>query len=63
LNENKTSFLEMNLAVCRACRHKLFSILYEPKYCRECGREGLKHYSFLEWLVLAAVAALAVKFL
>jgi hypothetical protein len=53
----------MTFAVCRRCRHKIFSLFYTPKFCRECGRDSLKYYSFLEWLILAAVATLIVKYL
>lgn len=52
----------MKFATCRNCRHKLFSLLYEPKFCRACGARNLKVYSLLEWLILAVIVCLTIRF-
>jgi hypothetical protein len=41
----------MKLHVCENCRHKLFSIVYAPKFCRFCRHQEFKSYSLTEWII------------
>lgn len=53
----------MKLSVCQSCRHRLWSTTYAPKYCRECGGNEIKSYSFGDWIILGFVAILILKFI
>lgn len=51
----------MKITVCEKCSHKIFSVLYSPKFCRDCGAQDLKTISLAEWIILGFIVLMVLR--